>query len=391
MVYEWIVVGGGIQGCTFAANLLKENKVTTDQIRIIDPHETPLFRWRENTERIGMEFLRSPFVHHLDIEPFSQIKYAGNQHRKKNDFYGFYKRPSLNLFNEHSEQLCQELCLEACWHKGCVNGIERENGLWVVSTVTGENLTTKKIVLAISINEQIIVPDWADSFEDPGNQLIHIFDQTADFSRLAPPIAVIGGGITAAHLVIKLTALYPGKVHLIKRHPFRICDFDSDPGWLGPKNQKSFSMIKDYSERREVIKKARNRGSLTKELFLKLKKLEKDQLIQVTDGDVTSVKRGEAKDIILSTGNQEIKARSVVFATGFKPKRPGGSWLEKVIEKYGLPCAKCGYPIVSQGLEWCPHLYVMGPLAELEIGPIARNISGARQAAERIVQNVSYN
>lgn len=41
-----------------------------------------------------------------------------------------------------------------------------------------------------------------------------------------------------------------------------------------------------------------------------------------------------------------------------------------------------------QSLEWCPHLYVTGPLAELEIGPIARNISGARQAAERIVQSI---
>jgi thioredoxin reductase len=388
MVYEWIVVGGGIQGCTIAAYLLKENKVTTGQLRIIDPHETPLFRWRENTERIGMKFLRSPFVHHLDSEPFSLIKYAGKQHRKKNEFYGFYKRPSLNIFNEHSESLFNALGLETCWHQGSVNGIERENGLWVVSTVNGESLKAEKIVLAISINEQLDVPEWADAFKADENQLIHIFDKTADISGLTPPIAVIGGGITAAHLVIKLTALYPGQVHLIKRHPFKVCDFDSDPGWLGPKNQMSYSIIKDYSLRREVISKARNRGSLTKELFHKLKKLEKNQLIQVMEGDVTSVKRGEAKDIILSSGNQVVKARSVVFTTGFKPTRPGGSWLGKAIVKYGLPCARCGYPIVSQSLEWCPHLYVMGPLAELEIGPIARNISGARQAAERIVQSV---
>ncbi|GAA2712568.1 hypothetical protein GCM10009865_38810 [Aeromicrobium ponti] len=85
---------------------------------------------------------------------------------------------------------------------------------------------------------------------------------------------------------------------------------------------------------------------------------------------------------------QEVKAHSVVFATVFRPSRPGGSWLEKAIEKFGLPCANCGYPIVSQSLEWCPHLYVTGPLAELGIGPIIRNISGARQAAERIVRSV---
>ena len=45
-------------------------------------------------------------------------------------------------------------------------------------------------------------------------------------------------------------------------------------------------------------------------------------------------------------------------------------------------------PLLSKNLEWYPQFYVSGPLAELEIGPIARNISGARHAAERIVSNL---
>jgi hypothetical protein len=39
-------------------------------------------------------------------------------------------------------------------------------------------------------------------------------------------------------------------------------------------------------------------------------------------------------------------------------------------------------------LQWGPGLYVTGALAELEMGPISRNISGARQAAERIVNSL---
>ncbi len=85
MVYEWIVVGGGIQGCTIAAFLLKNNKVSADQLLIIDPHETPLYRWTKTTEMIEMKFLRSPSVHHLDVEPFSLRKYADDQNRKKSD------------------------------------------------------------------------------------------------------------------------------------------------------------------------------------------------------------------------------------------------------------------------------------------------------------------
>lgn len=388
MVYDWIVVGGGIQGSTIAAFLVKNNKVSTDKLRIIDPHEMPLFKWTKSTGRIGMKFLRSPFVHHLDVDPFSLRSYAANHLWKKSEFYGVYKRPSLEMFNEHSQTLLHDLGLGASWHQGYVNGLDREGSYWSVRTDGGERLKSKKVVLALSINDQLHVPEWADSIKQDLNRMFHIFDEAGDFSELKMPVAVIGGGITAAHTVIKLSALYPGQVTLIKRHPFKVCDFDSDPGWLGPKYQKTYQRITDYCERREVIKKARNRGSLPSELFHKLRKLENDQTIKLADGEVTSVKEGESQELILSVDMQEIKVQSIVFATGFRPSRPGGSWLEKAIEMFGLPCAKCGYPIVSQSLEWCPHLYVTGPLAELEIGPIARNISGARQAAKRIVQSI---
>ena len=388
MVFDWIVVGGGIQGCTIAAFLVKNNKVSTDKLRIIDPHEMPLFKWTKSTERIGMKFLRSPFVHHLDVDPFSLRSYAANHQWKKSEFYGVYKRPSLEMFNEHSQSLLHDLGLGASWHQGYVNGLDREGSYWIVRTDGGERLKSKKVVLALSINDQLHVPEWADSVKQDRYGMFHIFDEGADFSELKMPVAVIGGGITAAHTVIKLSALYPGQVTLIKRHPFKVCDFDSDPGWLGPKYQKNYQRITDYCERREVIKKARNRGSLPSELFHKLRKLENDQTIKLADGEVTSLKEGENKELILSVDMQEIKVQSIVFATGFRSSRPGGRWLEKAIETFGLPCAKCGYPIVSQSLEWCPHLYVTGPLAELEIGPIARNISGARQAAVRIVQSI---
>lgn len=52
-----------------------------------------------------------------------------------------------------------------------------------------------------------------------------------------------------------------------------------------------------------------------------------------------------------------------------------------------------GIPIVFRHLaiklsSMCPGLCVIGALAELKMGPIARNIFGARQAAERIVSSL---
>ena len=76
----------------------------------------------------------------------------------------------------------------------------------------------------------------------------------------------------------------------------------------------------------------------------------------------------------------------ILLATGFMPKRPGGKMVDQLITESQLPCAECGYPIVDTDLCWHPRLYVSGPLAELEIGPSSRNISGARRAAKRIVK-----
>lgn len=386
-MYEWIIIGGGIQGSTIATFLLRNEKVPPGKLCIIDPHEKPLANWRRNTGLIDMKFLRSPFVHHLDTDPFSLINFTKKRNLKDHEFYGQYKRPSLKIFNEHSHHLFQVTALEQCWLQGYVDDIRKENEHWRVQTSDGKSLNGRNVVLAISVNDQLFIPGWAQSFNAERDTVFHIFDKTASIQKLKPPIAVVGGGITSAHLTLRLAAIYPGEVTLIKRHPFRVVDFDSDPGWLGPKRQTAYRQICDYEKRREAIISARNRGSLTTELFQKLKKLENEQKIKVVDGEVKSAsKQGEEISLILD--QQEVNVNSIVFATGFKPGRPGGGWLDQVIKKLDLPCAQCGYPIVSPTLEWCPHLYVIGSLAELEIGPIARNISGARQAAERIVQNI---
>ena len=78
----------------------------------------------------------------------------------------------------------------------------------------------------------------------------------------------------------------------------------------------------------------------------------------------------------------------MILATGFEAQRPGGVLVDDLIEEQGLPCAACGYPQVDGSLRWHPRVFVAGPLAELELGPAARNIAGARRAGERLVASM---
>ena len=87
--------------------------------------------------------------------------------------------------------------------------------------------------------------------------------------------------------------------------------------------------------------------------------------------------------LTLTTG--EIHVDRVLLATGFSKKPPGAGLVERMVRKSDLELCSCGYPAPDKYLRW-GDVYVAGALAELELGPSARNIAGARLAAERIVE-----
>jgi len=380
LIYDWIIIGGGIQGSTLANFLLKEKKTTVERLAIIDPHEEPLANWKHCTGLIDMPYLRSPSVHHIDSLPFSLQEFNKIKGETKN-FYGRYKRPSLDLFNEHCRHVIEDTRLNKCWHQGKVIHAERTGNLWTIQTEIGQAFTSYNLVLSVGIGNQLAIPDWAQ--ENPNAQ--HIFDPALhSLEEVKSPVAVIGGGITAVHTAVKLSSLYPGNVTLIKRHPFRIHDFDSDPAWLGPKKQHPFRRLSSYRKRRELIKEARHKGSIPQELFLKVKRLTEKGHLSIVDGEVDYYD----KDTLHLKEGLTIEAKRVILATGFVQTLPEKQWLTPLIHEHKLNCSDCGYPIVSHSLQWGPNLYVTGALAELEVGPIARNISGARQAAQLIVNSL---
>ena len=391
-MYEWVIIGGGIQGLTLAAFLMKAGKAKADELAVVDRHAEPLANWKRCTNVISMPYLRSPSVHHIDVDPFSLQSFVKKgSYDKRTAFYGQYKRPSLEIFNDHCEHLLNDLSIKETWIQGHVQGALKTNDGWQIHLKNGRVIHGKKLVLAIGIGEQLNMPDWTIDLDSKYPRLVyHIFDETMpEFNAMKLPITIVGGGITSIHLALKLSKLYPSQVTLLKRHPFRIHDFDSDPGWLGPKRQNAFHNIESYVKRREEIITARHRGSIPHDLHIKLLNWVKKQSLAVKEGKVV---RGEVKNDSIHLFNKEGKfiaqTGTVLLATGYLPSLPGSEWIKPMIETLELPCAECGYPIVSKTLQWGPDLYVTGALAELEMGPIARNISGARQAAERIVKHL---
>lgn len=388
---EWLIVGGGLHGTHLSLALTRRAGISLEQIRILDPHPRLLALWDHFAANTGMEFLRSSHAHNLHYDPFSlrtfSLTYAGKPHATFTHPYG---RPALPLFQAHNQQLIKRNKLDEIILTGRANKLERTSEGWCIHTDT-ERITARNVLLAIGSSEQPYYPDWAHVLSQTGVPIHHIFDPR--FHRTAlqswSHAVVIGGGISAVQTALAMLQQQEhGQVTLLMRHPIRVQTFDSDPCWVTNLCLDTFHKDKDYDQRRELIMKTRHKGTMPEDVAHLLQTAVTRNHLTRRMGQVLRAEQISAKWMSLYFDSQAepLKTDCVILATGFDQKRPGGRWLDQAIDDYQLPYAPCGYPIVDESLRWQPGLYVTGPLAELEIGPVARNIIGARLAGERIIR-----
>lgn len=381
---SWLIIGGGIHGVHLAARLIGEGGVEAAQVRILDPGENLLARWRTCTATTGMTHLRSPSVHHLDLDPWSLNRFAGKRRRRKPGLFAPpYSRPSLSLFDAHCDRVIAEHGLGSLHIRGWASACRVDSDGVSTETTEGKTLRAENILLAMGASEQPEWPSWAP-LDDP--RVAHIFGRGFSLSTGddRQRVAVVGGGISAAQVALRLRR-EGHHVHLISRHALRQHQFDTDPGWLGPRFMTRFERERCVNRRRAMIVEARQRGSLPPDIRRALRRAINARDISWNEAEVDAVVDAHDDLRLLLSNRDEVRVQRVLLATGFSSRRPGGAMLDDLIESASLPCASCGYPIVDAALRWHSRVHVTGPLAELELGPVSRNIAGARRAGDRLV------
>jgi len=384
-VYEWLIVGGGPIGVHVAAALRMQAGLPRGSVGIVDPEPTLMASWNRRAAAVGMTHLRSPSVHHVDVDPWSLQRFAEDwtPTDAQPAFAPPYSRPSTALFAAHSAAVIERLGLSGVHHCVRVEALGAAPEGWTADCSDGASLRARRVVLALgSSGTERIVP-WARSFiADPERWLQHVFDPRFDLD-LRPQlerVAVIGGGISAVQVANRL-ASQGRRVTIVTPHRLRRSQFDSSPQWLGPAKMAGFSRVDDLATRRRMIDRARRPGTITRDVERTLRAHRQAGRIDVVVERVRGVYALPGRRVLgLST---ELEVDAVALATGFSgmPTLPR---FEGLAED-ALPRARCGTPVVDAQLQWARALYVTGALAELQLGPIARNIAGGRRAAERLV------
>ncbi len=403
---DCLIVGGGVHGTYLSRLLVEEGIFAKDRLRVLDPHEAPLARWRECTEATGMEFLRSAGVHHVGAGAGELHDFARRHAREPwAKFRGATARPTLELWNRHAEERLAALGLSELRLRGLATGLSRKGRRLVVETDRG-SIAARSVVLAFG-SDGPRRPEWAHALEAAGGEVRHLYDP--GFRRRAETggtarRAVLGAGIAGAQVALALAREgEAGRVVLISRSPITVFPYDVDPCWMGPKCMDGFSREPDLGVRRREIRTARKGGTMPSEIAADLRRAIERREIAFVCGEVSGAELSEeggnreiGLTIETAAGAQRLAVDRLLLATGLARERPGGGWLDRAISDLGLACAPCGYPILDRRLGWregAPsragvrrtNLFVSGPLAELEMGPVARNILGARLAGRRIL------
>lgn len=386
---EWLIIGGGIHGTYLSHLLVNQVGVDRDEVKVLDPHEEPLAAWLMFTANCGMHYLRSPATHNIDIPVLSLYRYAKSSTIKSIDtFIPPYNRPSLPLFNMHCDHIIRHNRLGALRIVGRALALEK-NGRSITAATTAGPLKARNVILAIGLSEQPYWPPWAYSLKTSGARINHLFDFNFGPAKTSASslTVVVGGGISAIQTSIKLSASLSGKVRLISRHPLRISPYDFDPCWIGPKCLKEFH-LSDFGKRRNSVDKARINGSAPREVMAEFHRAVSTGQLEYQQGRIQCAST-DGRRIRLKTDTDIKWADAVVLATGFHPERPGGAFIDQAIRSFSLKCGACGYPLVGKDLRWSENIFVTGPLAELQLGPCARNIIGARNAGRLLLNNWS--
>jgi hypothetical protein len=248
-------------------------------------------------------------------------------------------------------------------------------------------------------------------------------------------LLVVGGGLTSAHLVSMAVDAGCTDVVLVCRSELRIKQFDLNPGWLTwrtrPHMISSFLGKQTMEERVQMVKEARGGGSVTPEAMISLNEQQAAGVLRLWEGrqvcgaewvqtkadghsgghwavffdDDGSEYSGAARDVG-SAGNgeglptaevlNEQRANSadesvngiafdrIWLATGSEVNVEAEPVLQQLLRDRPIELVN-GLPTIHPSLAWdvdCA-VYILGAYAQLQVGPDALNLGGARSGACR--------
>ena len=395
------IIGGGIHGVSIAIRLLRDVPAAAKSLAIVDRHPQPLTQWRCKTERQGMEFLRSPAVHHIAPDALGIVEYA-ERHNRTSELAPPYSQPSTQLFWDFCKSVLAESGLQtpptknSVYYQFDVAKLRWDKGAgrfpFRLISANSEGFRSRCVVLAIGADDCAYVPSefvqWQHRYPD---QVLHASEFTVGCEDKRDDkgnqIVIVGSGLTAGTLAKSLSER-GHNVALMARKQLKTEQFDFPPVWLGPKALAEFASETDFQRRYETIQQNRGEGSITPDIMEALLNTPKVDIYPETRVyNITTMDEclPVQKLRVETTHGVMTNVSRIILATGYRFNLRRYGFLTELLTHHQVPLV-CGHPQLDADLQLYPieNLFGSGTIAQLQVGPASGNIAGANLAYERL-------
>jgi FAD-NAD(P)-binding len=378
------IIGGGPHALTLVAHLLQKSKKSYGKFLVFDPSGTWLNQWIHQFNAFQISHLRSPVVHHPESNAFALRAFA---EKRQAELFEPYDLPGTQLFQEFCAELVHRWQLATKIYPSSVVHLEILQQGYQLWLDQGRSIRARRVILAHRGGTPYW-PKWAiEALPNcPSNRLQH--SSQIDLCQVqvhGERILIVGGGLTSGHLAVG--AIEAGaQVTMMHRRQFYDKLFDADPGWLGPKYLKGFEANSNWAERFDLVKNARNGGSLTPAIMHQLRPAAKLGKLNFLENCEVQQAIWQQEQWSLTCQNQQLlEFDRIWLATGTQLHAHNEPLLTELRSKYPTEIVG-GLPVLDAHLRWPgSQVFLMGGLAALRVGPTARNLSGARMASDRLV------
>lgn len=356
-----VVVGFGPHGIAVAAALTEAGA----RVTVVDPEAGPLAAWRRRAGGIGMTTMRSPWVHHVGTDSRALIDFTGS------GWDPALPTPRVAEFESHALSVAAGLTGARGGRvrhlRDRVIGLERA-GRWRVLLADGGAVHADRVVVAVGL----------DPHRRPGPGGYPLPDHA--LSRHRGCVAVVGGGYTAT--TAARTLLESGAtVDLFAPAGLIGVPYDVEPGWFGPRFLDGYA--RTSTPQRAVALRQARRATTPPGLLTWLCEREREGRLRVHPERVLRAGRPGASWQVQAERTRH-GYETVYAATGHRIDVANIGWLAPwVAERVD------GWPVLDSALQAAPGLHLLGPLAELELGPAGRNLWGAQRAAKRVAAHLT--
>lgn len=391
------IVGGGVHGVHLAVALLEADLVTPETLRIVEP-DGLLASFRRKCHQSGMTELRSPYVHHLGVDPFALREFARDRGRTDElvPSEEGAERPTTALFFDHADHLIESYDLERTVLEARATDVRERDGGVVVDTTDGR-LATNACVLAVGHGRSYTRPPWANEIPSDA-PVTHVWDASFDPDDVSETarVGVVGGGITAAQLAASL-ARPEREVTMFARSPFRIETREADEAWMhfSRARERLQSLPPASRKRHRLVADARRDGTIPPHVF--------DRLRTAIDRGWVDLERREIEAVTPAGGTVVVSCRDgtagwvdeLVLATGFDAPYETPLF-RRLRTDSSLATGYRGMPVLEdETLLWrrsdgaASRIAVSGIATQEVLGPFARNIVGARRAGTILTETLA--